>query len=704
MREMQNHHVLDKLGRAAAAVVVIGSAGCAESPELGSTAGVSFEQFRAAAQAHRESDGGYVVEWDLVLHGDDELYAYWERLQSGALTVYSVSGQDIIWNPTQRKNLTYCIGSTFTATQKIAVINALIAASDNGWSAMADVKFVHVVAQDGAGCTNANTNVVFDVNRVEAHDYLARAFFPNTPRGSRQLLVDTDSFAADLEWPLANIMGHELGHALGLRHEHTRPESGTCFEDNQWRAVTAYDAASIMHYPQCNGTSTNLAFTNTDRSGIATLYGPPVVNKPPVAQVTQPADGGVVSPTFPVVSYLVDMDIVRGELYVDGVLYKTLTAPPFEFEVTNASEGQHVLRIKAIDSAGLVGDKTIRVTVVKQKDPGPGTGDPDPVGPGNDPIPIADPDHTDEVSGGCAVGEADPSWLIAVGLFGLRRRRRRRGQRLAALATASISFAILGCGAVTAPASDPMNDPANNDDNAGPDAGTGPDGTEAPVLPKCQGPRVRPVYMVPADREMVAEYSAAIRDALAELQAFFHNDVGAQRTYCVGDVEIVKTPHTASWYLANPSPRGANLTFWDNAGSDAVGLTELKDGNPDTLWLFLFDVDVVDGQSYGAVQNLIMLPAIHMRGLAGREAHPKCYYTGTIAYYLPAATGVSQPQDCVNREPTCPSDSLMWLGWANFPATYLLPDQRSLLAASSFLVAGAVPASFHTCMSAPAGM
>jgi hypothetical protein len=66
---------------------------------------------------------------------------------------------------------------------------------------------------------------------------------------------------------------HELGHTLGFRHEHTRPEAGTCFEDNNWRPLTPYDSASIMHYPQCNGTSSNLSMTASDRQGIVALYG-----------------------------------------------------------------------------------------------------------------------------------------------------------------------------------------------------------------------------------------------------------------------------------------------------------------------------------------------------------------------------------------------------------------------------------------------
>jgi hypothetical protein len=62
---------------------------------------------------------------------------------------------------------------------------------------------------------------------------------------------------------------------LGFRHEHTRPEAGTCFEDTKWRPLTPYDNKSIMHYPQCNGGTNALAWSAQDKVGATALYGAP---------------------------------------------------------------------------------------------------------------------------------------------------------------------------------------------------------------------------------------------------------------------------------------------------------------------------------------------------------------------------------------------------------------------------------------------
>lgn len=409
----------------AGSVATVALLGCVEQPNLGSTAGMTFEEFKA--RTYREPHSGlYILDWDTPVSGDERLYEIWEAMQQGTLAVYNRNGTDIIWNATQRKNLTYCVSNSFGANKQL-VVDAMKTASDNGWEKFADVNFIYVPEQD-ANCNAQNPNVLFDVNPVNSGgQYLMRAFFPDSPRVERNVLIDVSAFQPGGTGgvPFANIVAHELGHALGFRHEHIRPEANAaqCREDNQYRGLTTYDSASVMHYPQCNGTSTNLAFTERDKQGVAALYGPPVVNMSPMAQVMYPQNGATVPPTFNVEATIIDTDLVKAELWIDGVLYNTLTAAPFTFQVTNLTIGAHSLEIRATDSADQTTSQTVVVIVANNNSGGDGDGNGNGTGEGGGEGNGAGI-YDDDVYGGCSTGSGAGLGFALVALLGLVRRKR----------------------------------------------------------------------------------------------------------------------------------------------------------------------------------------------------------------------------------------------------------------------------------------
>jgi serralysin len=263
--------------RLLAAVALLGL-GCGVGTDTQGT--LSYQDFLSRV-TYEPDTGVYVLNQDEIAESEAEVQAAYLRyvaeaaapagVDRGGLIVNRVNNADDKWNTTAAASITYCISSSSFGSRYAAVVSAMNSATA-AWEGTARVNFVHSSSLDGS-CSRT-TGVVFNVRQVSTTQYLARAFFPSSSRRSREVLISSSSFGNISPYTLAGILRHELGHTLGFRHEHTRPEAGgVCFEDNSWRALTTYDSASVMHYPQCNGTNRgDLVLTSKDQSGARALY------------------------------------------------------------------------------------------------------------------------------------------------------------------------------------------------------------------------------------------------------------------------------------------------------------------------------------------------------------------------------------------------------------------------------------------------
>lgn len=298
--------------------------GCLADPEVGGGFGGgkadqfgSFEEFLESIYCEPGTDI-CIVDGDLPLNGIEEQRQYYQHLIAGqALSVFSVESVASLWNTQQRFDLTYCVSSEF-GDRKDEVVAAMRQAAED-WERVAHLDLRRLEEEEEGRCTARNPRVVFDVapSPPDAY-YLARAFFPHwEERSERRVLINlpgTDDF---LETPelrdiasLRGILRHELGHVLGFRHEHTRSESGAwfCFEDDDFRPITEYDAASVMHYPQCNGEGNwSLELTENDAIGAGFFYPDFDAYVAARCEVELLADGTVNGDCAPVVHEIIEL-------------------------------------------------------------------------------------------------------------------------------------------------------------------------------------------------------------------------------------------------------------------------------------------------------------------------------------------------------------------------------------------------------------
>jgi hypothetical protein len=279
-------------GQVFLAATALAVAGLAASPATASSSdnGAESTADGAAAQrpapptwaefkrsTYRDTDGQFIVNGDEPVDSVAKLHKYYDKMmakpdQNGGATSLVVNqngGVDDVWSQGQVGDLTYCVSTAFGGDYG-TVVNAMQAGAALWEGASSAVDFVYDSAQDG-NCNTGNGSVVFSVEPTFTNQYIARSFFPSSSKSERNILVVAGALTTS-GWAPGNILGHEMGHILGFRHEHTRPEAGTCFEDNNWRPLTPYDSASIMHYPQCNGTG-DLTFSGWDGDGTRAIYG-----------------------------------------------------------------------------------------------------------------------------------------------------------------------------------------------------------------------------------------------------------------------------------------------------------------------------------------------------------------------------------------------------------------------------------------------
>jgi len=211
-------------------------------------------------------------------------------------------------------------------------------------------------------------------------------------------------------------------------------------------------------------------------------------------------------------------------------------------------------------------------------------------------------------------------------------------------------------------------------------------------------PVVRMVYLVPSDKLRREDYETAIAKAIKNLQIWYRQEMGNTLTFSLHDpvVEVFITPHTASWYANHATNSEFKYWFWENVLADGFAFTGGKFNDSKNRWIYYIDADPACGQVQGAgTSGVAELPANDLRGLAGEprvricpsdpiDTTPICRWVGGLGHELGHAFNLSHPSSCENNQASCPSNTLMWLGYSIYPSTYLLNENKNQLKHSQF--------------------
>jgi hypothetical protein len=190
------------------------------------------------------------------------------------------------------------------------------------------------------------------------------------------------------------------------------------------------------------------------------------------------------------------------------------------------------------------------------------------------------------------------------------------------------------------------------------------------------------------------------------LREFYRQQLGNGYSFVLSSpaVEVFQTSHISSYYSANASSQNAPqyIWFWENALADGFSLTGGGFNDPNNRWVFYIDADVGCGQVIGGNAGVAVMAANDMRGLTGEQNIPSCSgqqpdnsghgrWVGGAGHELAHTFNVPHPPGCGGSGPNygCnggafAANSLMWVGYAFYPNTYFLPEDKQMLLDSGF--------------------
>lgn len=231
----------------------------------------------------------HVVEGDVGLSPDRLLPYAAERIalakrvradpevKKQGLIAVEVDGKILRWR--RGKVLDYCVyRPTFNSDEEYQRVVDDMRFATADWSAVCGIEFLYRPERDNDPDLQLGELTFPVIRQNGGGNTIAMAFFPNDPVDQRFVTCFDGYYSEPSSFDPVGVLRHELGHVLGFRHEHIRPEAPDFFnpEDTEHiHLLTDYDPQSVMHYVAQGVGDPALQLTDSDRAGAVQVYGAP---------------------------------------------------------------------------------------------------------------------------------------------------------------------------------------------------------------------------------------------------------------------------------------------------------------------------------------------------------------------------------------------------------------------------------------------